>query len=90
MSVQQFTATFLGATRQKNSVNGNPVWIVHTSIGDMKSEPDSHIGHRIGSFANPDGPDSLMGVDVLFTVFRHRSMARWVTNIQPPVSNNRL
>lgn len=43
----EITATFNGATRINNSVNGNPTFILHTSEGDFRTSSDAGFAYAI-------------------------------------------
>lgn len=62
---QKFTATFHGATRATNSVNGNPTWVLHTSEGAYRTQSDASLGYSISNYTG--GSDSLIGQQVEFT-----------------------
>lgn len=61
-----FTATFHGATRKGNSVNGNPTWLLHTSEGDFTTQSDASLGYSVSNYIGRTG-DSLVGKRVKFT-----------------------
>lgn len=60
-----FTATYHGATRKNNSVNGNPTWELKTDKGNYRTQTDSQIGYSVSNYNG--GPDSLIGQLVRFT-----------------------
>jgi hypothetical protein len=41
------TATLYGATRKGASLSGNPIWILHTSEGDLRTQSDGQIGYTV-------------------------------------------
>ena len=61
----KFTATFLGAKRLNNSVNGNPTWELVTSQGTYKTQTDASLGYEVSNHTG--GPNSLIGKEVEFT-----------------------
>lgn len=40
---------FLGATRERNSLSGNPIWLLHTPVGDFWTEPDTALGSGVAN-----------------------------------------
>jgi len=71
----EITATFTGATRKGNTVNGNPTWILHTSEGDLRTQSDGAIGHEVTNHTG--GPEDWTGREVVFTVTGARRVYDW-------------
>lgn len=61
-----FTATFHGATRKRNSTDGNPIWLLHTSEGEYLTEADSSIGYQVSNRTNSRLPGCFIGKRVVF------------------------
>lgn len=61
------TVTFDGATRRLNTVSGNPVWMLHTSAGDFRTENDAQVGGQIANHLS-DSTDSYVGKSVVLTL----------------------
>lgn len=71
----EITATLTGATRKRNSVNGNPTWILHTDAGDLVTQSDASISYEV---ANHTGrSDSWVGREVVFTATPARKVWDW-------------
>ncbi|MGH8009585.1 MAG: hypothetical protein ACREQ3_21555 [Candidatus Binatia bacterium] len=77
----KFIATFHGATRKGNSVNGNPKWVLHTSEGDIPTQTDAALGYEIGNITG--GTDSLVGSQAEFsTTVARRGPGERVWNVR--------
>lgn len=64
------TATFKGATRKGNSVNGNPTWILHTDEGDFTTQTDAQIGYAVSNYTH--SVHGLIGKRVVLTATKAR------------------
>jgi hypothetical protein len=51
------TAFLLGVTRIGNSVNGNPTWVLTTSIGNVQTTPDAMVGHEVANWSGDPSND---------------------------------
>lgn len=58
---------FHGATRQHNSPDGNPVWLLHTSLGDFYTEPDSALGNEVANHLDGSA-DFYVNLEVVLTL----------------------
>jgi len=71
----EITATLYGATRKRNSVNGNPTWMLHTDAGDLVTQSDSAIGYEVDN--RTGGQDAWIGRKVVFTTTPTRRVWGW-------------
>ena len=70
-----FEANFHGATRTRNSRNGNPTWKLHTSEGDFLTGADSAIGYEVANHTG--GLGDWTGRRVVFTATNKGRVYAW-------------
>lgn len=76
--MSEITTTLKGATRENNSINGNPTWRLHTTDGDYLTELDASVGYDVDNHVNPDMSEPWLGKEiVLTTVDPGRRVAYW-------------
>jgi hypothetical protein len=71
----EITATLISVTRTRNSVNGNPTWILHTDQGDLVTQSDASIGYEVDNHTG--GRDDWTGRTVVFTATPARRVWAW-------------
>lgn len=77
MMTDSLIAYLNGATRQKNSKDGNPVWTLHTSVGDYLTDPDAYIGFEVDNRTNPEATESWVGKKVTFSMTPRGRVQYW-------------
>ena len=46
---QTLDVVITSVTRRKNSVNGNPRYVLHTNLGDYATRPDASVGYDVST-----------------------------------------
>lgn len=47
-------------SRAKNSANGNPTFVLHTSEGDYRTQSDAALGYSLTNYTNTRFPDTYV------------------------------
>lgn len=76
--MSEIKTTLKGATRENNSINGNPTWRLHTTDGDFLTELDASLGYDVENHCASWMDESWIDRQVvLTTVGRGRRVAYW-------------